>query len=132
MPRIYLDASLKVMPADQLRAGIETIFGQLEDQINAGADVVSLTDESQTLPRGMQRGDVVVNLQRGELEVGIYNGAFVYYTSFGSFVGAITDAQHGTRAGGNLHPDATSVVSGFMSGADKTKSDRYKGDTSSA
>ena len=32
-----------------------------------------------------------------------------------------SDAAHGTRAGGTLHPDATTSVSGFMSGADKTK-----------
>ena len=31
------------------------------------------------------------------------------------------DAAHGTRAGGTLHPDATTSVSGFLSGADKTK-----------
>jgi Protein of unknown function (DUF2793) len=32
-----------------------------------------------------------------------------------------SDAAHGSRAGGTLHPDATTTVSGFMSGADKTK-----------
>jgi hypothetical protein len=32
-----------------------------------------------------------------------------------------SDAAHGSRAGGSLHPDATTGVSGFMSGADKTK-----------
>jgi hypothetical protein len=31
------------------------------------------------------------------------------------------DAAHGARAGGTLHADATTSVSGFMSGADKTK-----------
>ncbi len=31
------------------------------------------------------------------------------------------DAAHGARAGGTLHPDATTAVSGFLSGADKTK-----------
>jgi hypothetical protein len=31
------------------------------------------------------------------------------------------DTAHGVRAGGTLHPDATTGVSGFMSGADKTK-----------
>lgn len=75
---------------------------------------------------------MVFKLERGELKAGIYNGAEVVYASFGSFTGAITDDQHGPRAGGDLHPDATTAVSGFMSGADKTKSDRYKGDTSSA
>ncbi len=32
-----------------------------------------------------------------------------------------TDTAHGNRAGGPLHPDATTAVSGFLSGADKTK-----------
>jgi hypothetical protein len=32
-----------------------------------------------------------------------------------------SDAAHGSRAGGSLHADATTSVSGFMSGADKTK-----------
>lgn len=31
------------------------------------------------------------------------------------------DTAHGNRAGGTLHADATTTVSGFMSGADKTK-----------
>lgn len=34
-----------------------------------------------------------------------------------------SDAQHGTRGGGTQHADATITVSGFMSGADKTKLD---------
>jgi hypothetical protein len=33
------------------------------------------------------------------------------------------DTAHGTRAGGTLHPAATTSVAGFMSGADKTKLD---------
>ena len=37
-------------------------------------------------------------------------------------VGVIGDTQHGTRSGGNLHPDVIAAgASGFMSGADKTK-----------
>lgn len=36
----------------------------------------------------------------------------------------ITDAEHGSRAGGNLHPNAVaSGAAGFMSGADKAKLD---------
>lgn len=131
MARIFLDSSLKVFPPDQLRAGIETLFQQLEDQINAGTDIVSLTDNNQTLPEGMRRGDIVFDIQRGELRVGVFNGANVFYASFGSFAGTITDAQHGPRAGGDLHTNATTAVAGFMSGSDKTKLDRYKGDTSS-
>jgi hypothetical protein len=34
-----------------------------------------------------------------------------------------TDAQHGTRGGGTLHAEATTLVAGFMSAADKTKLD---------
>lgn len=132
MARVFLDSSLKNFPKDQLRAGIETIFQQLEDQINDGADIISLGDGNQKLPEGMRRGDIIFNLQNGELKAGVYNGADVVYASFGSFTGAITDTQHGTRSGGNLHPNATTSVSGFMSGADKTKLDRYKGDTSAA
>lgn len=38
-------------------------------------------------------------------------------------VGIITDTQHGTRAGGGLHPDATGSTAGFMSASDKNKID---------
>lgn len=38
-------------------------------------------------------------------------------------LGEINDAIHGTRAGGALHPAATTSVAGFMSSADKTKLD---------
>ncbi len=38
-------------------------------------------------------------------------------------VGVISDAQHGTRAGGTLHAAATTSVAGFMSAADKSKLD---------
>ena len=44
--------------------------------------------------------------------------------------GTITDAQHGSRSGGSLHPDATpnpSGVAGFMSAADKTLLDSLSG-----
>jgi len=123
MSRVYLDSSLKNFDPRLLKAGIETIFQQLEDQLNAGTDIVTLTDTKQTLPVGMQRGDIVFNIQRGELLIGVYNGADVFYASFGSFTGAITDAQHGTRAGGNLHPVVTTSVAGFMHPADKAKLD---------
>lgn len=109
-----------------------SVFNQLEDQINAGTDLVGLDDSSQKLPEGIKTRDVVVNMQNGELKVGIFNGKSVVYASFGSFTGAITDAQHGTRSGGLLHALATSVLNGFMSGADKAKLDNFKGDTSSA
>lgn len=132
MSRIFLSSSLANFDPKQLKAGIQTIFQQLEDQINAAVDVTSLTEGNTKLPEGIRRGDIVFNLERGELKAGIHNGTEVVYASFGSFTGAITDGQHGTRAGGNLHPDATTAVSGFMSGADKAKSDRYKGDTTSA
>jgi len=37
-----------------------------------------------------------------------------YYLSFANFTGAMTDAQHGNRAGGALHAAATASVAGFM------------------
>jgi len=132
MPRIFLDSSLKNFDTSRLQAGIETIFQQLEDQLNAGSDLIVLVDTAQALPEGIRRGDIVFNLERGELKAGIYNGQSVVYASFGSFTGAITDSQHGARAGGSLHLAATNVADGFMSAADKIKADRYKGDTTSA
>jgi hypothetical protein len=132
MARIYLDSNLASVPEAAFKAALQTIFFQLEDQINAGTDVIGLTDSDQKLPEGMQSGDLVVNLQRGEVRVGLFNGATVIYASFGSFVGAITDAQHGTRAGGNLHELVTTVLDGFMSSADKVKLNRNKGDTVAA
>ena len=132
MARVFLDSSLKNFPAEELRAGMETIFQQLEDQINAGTDVISIVDASQKLPVGMRNGDLIVKITNGELQVGLYNGVSVVYASFGSFTGAITDTQHGTRSGGNLHPDATITVAGFMGAADKIKLNHYKGDTSAA
>ena len=109
-----------------------TIIQQLEDQINNGPSIASLSDSNRTLPLGMISGDLIFDSQNGELRIGIYNGATVLYASFGSFVGAITDTQHGTRSGGTLHPVATTSVAGFMSGGDKIKSDQYKGQTTSA
>lgn len=132
MARIFLDSSLKNLDPKQFKSGLEAIFQQLEDQINEGTSVTAISDGDLKLPTGIRRNDLVFKLERGELKAGIYNGAEVVYASFGSFTGAITDGQHGPRAGGNLHPDATTTVSGFMSGADKAKSDRYKGDTSAA
>lgn len=120
------------MPADDLRAGIETVFQQLEDQLNAGTHVVSLTDGNNKVPTGLERGDIVFSLERGELRAGVFNGKTFVFASFGSFTGAITDTQHGPRAGGNLHPVVTTTTAGFMSAGDKNKADRYKGDTSSA
>ena len=44
--------------------------------------------------------------------------------STGTLPGArFNDTSHGNRGGGSLHADATTAVSGFMSGADKTKLD---------
>lgn len=123
MPRIFLDSSLKVLTQDRLLAGLETIFQQLEDQTNAGAQIITLDNANQTLPQGMVKGDLVFNIANGELRGGIFNGITVVYTSFGSFVGAITDSQHGTRSGGTLHALVTTLVAGFMSAADKTALD---------
>jgi hypothetical protein len=40
-----------------------------------------------------------------------------------------TDAQHGTRGGGTLHPEATQITAGFLSAADKAKLDAISGDS---
>lgn len=132
MARIFLSSSLAGTPSEQLQGALETIFQQLEDQINAGTAIISLNEGNQKLPEGMANGDVIFNLTGGELRAGVFNGVQVVYASFGSFTGAITDTQHGNRAGGTLHPVATVTVAGFMSAADKVKTDHYKGDTSSA
>lgn len=131
MARVYLTSSLKGLDIKQLTPTLEALFQQLEDQLNEGADLISITDANQKLPTGMARGDIVFDLTGGELRAGVYNGKEVFYASFGSFTGAITDAQHGTRAGGVLHPAATTILNGFMSAGDKTKIDHYQGDTSS-
>lgn len=131
MPRIYLHDNLKSIPIEDLRAYLEQLFATLQDQLNDGAQVFALDDLKRTLPQGLQSGDIIFNAERGELRIGIYNGLNIAYTSFGSFTGAITDAQHGTRAGGTLHEIATTVLAGFMSAADKIRLNQYKGDTSS-
>lgn len=132
MARVFLDDNLSGAQAETIVASLQTILHQLQDQINQGTDVVGLTDAHQTLPQGMLSGDVIINLSHGEVRVGVYNGIAVVYASFGSFTGAITDSQHGNRSGGSLHDVATVSTAGFMSAADKVKSDSYKGDTSSA
>ena len=125
MPRIFLDSSLQGVSVEDLKSYVEKVFQQLEDQINSGTNITSLSDTQQTLPQGMLTGDLIVNLQNGELRIGMFNGVEVVYSSFGSFVGAITDSQHGTRSGGNLHPIATQTVAGFMSAADKLEADHH-------
>lgn len=132
MFRVFLSSSLSGISSDQLQGAIETIFQQLEDQINSGTAITSLNEGNQKLPEGIRNGDVVFNLIGGELRAGLFNGVSVIYASFGSFTGAITDAQHGNRAGGLLHPSVTSTIAGFMLAADKIKIDHYKGDTTAA
>lgn len=129
MARLFLHDNLKTIPTEDLRTYLEELFATLQDQWNEGVQVAALNDLKRNLPVGMQGGDVIFDYQRGELRVGIYNGVDVAYTSFGSFTGAITDAQHGPRAGGNLHEPATTTVAGFMSAADKIMLSRFKGNT---
>jgi hypothetical protein len=48
--------------------------------------------------------------------------------NFTQLEGGITDTQHGSRAGGSLHPQAVAGgASGFLSGADQTKLNRTQG-----
>lgn len=81
---IYLDPL-----RDNDVASLQNAFNQLEDQVNGGSLLSSLS-------------------------------------------GTISDGQHGSRGGGNLHADTTDSTAGFMSAADKTKADNYLGDTSAA
>lgn len=127
MARVFLTSNLKTIGPDGLQGMMEMILQELEDQINASPSIASLVNTDDPLPKGMRKGDVIFNIQNGELKAGVYNGVDVLYASFGSFVGAITDAQHGTRAGGNLHPDATTTIAGFMPVADKVKTNSFKG-----
>lgn len=114
-----------------MSTSIQRILQQLQDQVNSGPSLASLNDSQRKLPQGMTSGDLIFDSSNGELRIGIYNGVSVLYASLGSFTGAITDLQHGTRGGGNLHPIATTLVAGFMSAGDKIKADAYRGDTSS-
>lgn len=127
MSRVFLTDNFKNIPTDQLRGMMELVLQELQDQINAGPAIASLTSRNAKLPVGMRSGDVVFNISGGELQAGVYNGVEVLYAAFGSFSGSITDSQHGDRAGGTLHEVATTALAGFMSAADKTKSDHYKG-----
>lgn len=43
--------------------------------------------------------------------------------AMGQVEGVVTDAQHGTRAGGTTHPVVTTTVDGYMSAADKVRLD---------
>ena len=128
MARIFLTENLTAVEPARFAAVLQGILQHLQDQLNANPNLATLTSNGQSLPQGIQRGDVVFSIANGELQAGVYNGAQVVYASFGTITGAITDAQHGTRSGGNLHPNATPSVSGFMSGADKSKSDSFLGD----
>lgn len=46
-------------------------------------------------------------------------------------VTALSDITHGSRGGGTLHADATTIASGFQNAADKVKSDHFLGKTTS-
>lgn len=125
--RVYLNSNLQNVPSGNLNSQLQYTLQDLENQLNSGPAISSLVNASDPLPTGMQSGDLVFNSQGGELKVGIFDGTNVNYASFGSFTGAITDAQHGTRSGGNLHPAATDTVAGFMSAPDKSKLDNFLG-----
>jgi hypothetical protein len=132
MARIFIDTSFVGQNPANLPSLLASTFASIEDDHNAGADLITITDDAPALPKGIRRGDAVIKLQRDELFIGMYNGVSVVYASIGTFTGAITDVQHGTRAGGTLHPVATSVLAGFMPNTDKAKLDQFKGDTTAA
>lgn len=65
-------------------------------------------------------------LQRVLTELSVVpKNATVTVDSGGVAVGVITDTNHGQRAGGDLHADATTSASGFMSAADKVRLDGF-------
>jgi hypothetical protein len=132
VPRIFLTDSLTGVPPDQLVATLQMVLQQLEDQLNENVLVTSLAQTNGIFPQGIRYGDIVFDLLNGELKAGIFNGEGVTFVEFGSFTGAITDSQHGTRSGGSLHANATTSLAGFMSAADKIKLETYKGQTSAA
>lgn len=127
MARVFLTDSFKNIAEDDLRSMIESVLQQLQDQINNGPSIASLVNPLDALPQGMESGDIIFNIQNGELRAGVFNGVSVLYASFGSFTGSITNAQHGDLAGGTLHSVATITTAGFMSAGDKSKLDKFKG-----
>jgi len=130
--RVYVDTNFKNVQPEDLMSVLESVFHQLEDQLNGGPNLISLVNPLDAIPKGALSGDIVFSLAGGEIKLGVYNGRTVSYASFGSFTGALTDIQHGNRGGGSLHPVASQTVSGFMSFADKVKSDNFLGETSTA
>lgn len=93
---------------------------------NAGSDVVGTDDLvfaqiGSGSPRGAGAGCV---LNGNDIDVGANGDGSITVNADDIQVGVLaTDAQHGARGGGTQHADATTSVSGFMSGADKTKLD---------
>ncbi len=132
MPRIHLNSNLQTANPNEVLPLVQGLFNDLEDQLNESPDIFVLTDTNQSLPEGVRNGDIVFSLINGEIQAGVYNGVEPVYGSFGSFTGAITNAQHGDRAGGTLHAAVTTTENGFMLASDKVKLNQYKGDTSSA
>lgn len=82
MARIFLDTNLKTASKDDLRALVEDLFHQLEDQINGGTNLVGLIGED-PLPKGVRSRDVVVHFdpETQAIKLGIFNGKEVFYTS---------------------------------------------------
>ena len=117
MLNLDLARNLATTPPAQLPAQLESIFSRLENQFNQMPSISTLNSRNNTLPPNSTTGDVVFDITGGELKIGVSNGQQIIYASLGSFTDTITDAQHGSRAGGTLHAEATGVLAGFLSSA---------------
>lgn len=127
MARLYLNSNLQTVPTEELPSALQIIFNQLEDQVNEGPSLISLSKAGQAFPQGMARGDVVFTNADGLIRFGMFDGEKVATVQIGQMPGSISSLQHGNLGGGNLHNLATSTIAGFMSNADKAKSDTFLG-----
>lgn len=131
MSRIFLTKNFSAIPPSELPEQLDALFDTLQQQVNAGVSISSKLNSNDPLPEGIQPRDLIFDISGGELKVGIYNGKSVVYISFGSFVGALTDIQHGDRSGGSLHSSATAIANGFLSATMYVLMNRFKGTTAS-
>lgn len=81
MARVRLNSSLSGEDPADLRAPVQDLFQQLEDQLSGSPDLVVVTDDAPNLPANIQRRDIVFNLSAGVLRIGVYNGKEVVYST---------------------------------------------------
>jgi len=105
------------------REALDYLVATLQDFIQNNPQVIPLVDPTAETPQH-RRGDVATDLTTGTATLKYSDGATLLpfplpIITFTDVTGEITDAQHGNRAGGTLHPVVTTTVAGFMSAADK-------------